>query len=190
MWHLRLRDLKMAPTVTFLSHWSVGICCFLSDHWKGAKVQLYSFPFLCPLLQSVSYLQTELCRNNLWDNSVCLRVHTGSIKRYAPFGNCPVWLWWAHLKESNQWGICHWKDECAGELRSSLSSSSCQEDFWDMLPRGLQKNSIGPLNICPTCCFSTGTCRLSWFLKMAGVVWNADYKQSIAFVPTAALSWA
>lgn len=81
MWHLRLRDLKMAPTVTFLSHWSVGICCFLSDHWKGAKVQLYSFPFLCPLLQSVSYLQTELCRNNLWDNSVCLRVHTGSIKR-------------------------------------------------------------------------------------------------------------
>lgn len=105
MWHFRLRDLKMAPTVTFLSHWSVGICCFLSDHWKGAKVQLYSFPFLCPLLQSVSYLQTELCRNNLWDNSVCLRVHTGSIKRYAPFGNCPVWLWWAHLKESNQWGI-------------------------------------------------------------------------------------
>ena len=81
MWHLRLRDLKMAPTVTFLSHWSVGICCFLSDHWKGAKVQLYSFPFLCPLLQSVSYPQTELCRNNLWDNSVCLRVHTGSIKR-------------------------------------------------------------------------------------------------------------
>lgn len=54
---------------------------------------------------------------------------------------------------------------------------------------GLQKNSIGPLIICSTWCFSTVTCRFSWSLKMAEVMWNAD-KRSIAFVPTAVLSWA
>lgn len=77
----------------------------------------------------------ELCRNKLWDNgSVGFRVPTSFTKRYTATRNYSMWLWRAHLRQWNQWAFFGLKGWACWRVCTPLSSS-CQADFWDMLPR-------------------------------------------------------
>lgn len=77
----------------------------------------------------------ELCTNKLWDNvSVGFRVLTSFTKRYTSTRNYSMWLWRAHLRQWNQWAFSGLKGWACWRVCTPLSSS-CQADFWDMLPR-------------------------------------------------------
>lgn len=122
--------------VSFIS--DIGIC------WKRvqkkSKGSTLSFASL-PLPTHTVFLicsQGELCRNKLWDNSAGSEFAQALQKDTSLPETTPCHV----IVESSSEGMkptrnfwCRWMDEHAGEFISSLFSSSCERDLWDVLPR-------------------------------------------------------
>lgn len=194
MQYFQSRDLKYLPPITFLSHRIIGICWKrVQKKSKGSTLSFTSLP-LPTHTECFSSVVRESCAGTSSELTAWVQSSHRLYRKTRPYQkllpcDCGELIWGNETNEEilvllNGW-TC-WRVHCLLIL-FTMQERPLRHTTKKVC---LQKSSMGPLNIYPTYCFSTGTCRLSpWFLEMVELVWNADNERSIAYVPVAVLSW-